>query len=114
MKNDDLSGRGSRLREERKRLGINTQDELAEMIGVKKNTIVRFERHNDAMNTDQLDKLEDCGFDIGYILWGKRSNLDVTMTHDEEKLLSIFRELDDAAKAGLLVIAETYAQQSKK
>lgn len=114
MKNDDLSGRGSRLREERKRLGINTQDELAEMMGVKKNTIVRFERHNDAMNTDQLDKLEDCGFDIGYILWGKRSNLDVTMTHDEEKLLSIFRELDDAAKAGLLVIAETYAQQSKK
>lgn len=37
MKNDDLNTRGTRLRDERKRLGIQTQEELAEILGVKKN-----------------------------------------------------------------------------
>jgi DNA-binding XRE family transcriptional regulator len=36
MKNDDLNTRGTRLRDERKRLGIQTQEELAEILGVKR------------------------------------------------------------------------------
>ncbi len=47
MKNDDLNTRGTRLRDERKRLGIQTQEELAEILGVKKNSIGRFEKHNE-------------------------------------------------------------------
>lgn len=39
MKNDDLLNRGERLKEERRRLGINTQDELAEIMNVKKNSV---------------------------------------------------------------------------
>ena len=70
MKNDDLSDRGERLKEERRRLGMNTQDELAEILNVKKNSVVRYEKHNAALDTDQLDLLEDHGFNIAYILWG--------------------------------------------
>lgn len=36
MKNDDFLNRGERLKEERKRLDIKTQDELAEILGVKR------------------------------------------------------------------------------
>ena len=36
MKNGDFSNRGERLKEERKRLGIGTQDELAEILNVKR------------------------------------------------------------------------------
>ncbi|MDR8085519.1 XRE family transcriptional regulator, partial [Acinetobacter baumannii] len=46
MKNDDLSTRGSRLRDERKRLGFNNQEDLADILNVKKNSVVRYEKHN--------------------------------------------------------------------
>lgn len=36
MKNDDLSTRGSRLRDERKRLGFNNQEDLADILNVKR------------------------------------------------------------------------------
>lgn len=49
MKNDDFLNRGERLKEERKRLDIKTQDELAEILGVKKNSVVRYEKHNDPL-----------------------------------------------------------------
>lgn len=116
MKNDDFSSRGARLREERKRLGINTQDELAEIIGLAKNSVNRFESKNHALNTDHLDKLEDYGFDISFILWGRRKeqlNVD-DLPEDEAKLLNLYRSLGYEAKKGLLLIAETYAQQSRK
>ncbi|MDR6540140.1 plasmid maintenance system antidote protein VapI [Acinetobacter bereziniae] len=51
-------------------MGIVTQDELAEIIGVAKNSIGRFEKHNESLNTDYLDCLQERGFDIQYILWG--------------------------------------------
>lgn len=67
MKNDDFETRGTRLRDERKRLGIQTQEELAEILGVKKNSIGRFEKHNEPLNTDYLDKLETHGFNIHFM-----------------------------------------------
>jgi DNA-binding XRE family transcriptional regulator len=73
MKNDDLNTRGTRLRDERKRLGIQTQEELAEILGVKKNSIGRFEKHNEPLNTDYLDKLEAEG--LIFILFYGVNNL---------------------------------------
>ncbi|RFF22773.1 helix-turn-helix domain-containing protein [Acinetobacter sp. JW] len=115
MKNDDFFNRGERLKEERKRLDIKTQDELAEIIGVAKNSISRYEKHNAPLSTDQLDKLEDHGFDISFILWGRRKeqlNVD-DLPEDEAKLLNLYRSLGYEAKKGLLLIAETYVQQSR-
>lgn len=113
MKNDDFSNRGVRLKEERKRLGINTQDELAEILGVAKNSIGRFEKHNAPLDTDYLDRLEDNGFDIEYILWGRRKvDFSGSLTDEEQTLLSIYRGLDEGARKGLIVIAQTYAGQS--
>lgn len=116
MKNDDFFTRGERLKEERKRLGVNTQDDLAELLGLKKNSIVRFEKHNDPMTTEMLDKLEDHGFDIGYLLWGKRflkpeADIISELSTDERAILSMFRELDEHAQKGLLAITKTYTEQ---
>lgn len=114
MKNDDLNNRGTRLRDERKRLGINTQDELAEILKVKKNSIVRYEKHNAPLDMDQLDLLEDHGFNIEFILWGSTEIKSSDLPEDEINLLNLYRALDLDAKKGLLLIADTYAQQSKK
>ena len=113
MKNDDFFNRGERLKEERKRLDIKTQDELAEILGVRKNSVVRYEKHNDPLNTDQLDKLEDHGFNIAYILWGTKKQITTDLSDAEQKLLSIYRDMNEKSQDGLILIAETYAKQFK-
>ena len=111
MKNDDLNNRGTRLRDERKRLGINTQDELAEILKVKKNSIVRYEKHNAPLDMDQLDLLEDHGFNIPFILWGtlelKKSELD----DNENKLIQLYRDTRPEMRAGLMSLVETFHTQ---
>ena len=111
MKNDDLNNRGTRLRDERKRLGINTQEELAEILGVKKNSIGRFEKHNEPLNTDYLDKLEDHGFNIAYILWGTSDVKNSELSEEELKLITLYRQTREEMRSGLVSLVETYANQ---
>ena len=113
MKNDDLCNRGERLKEERRRLGINTQDELAEILNVKKNSVVRYEKHNAALDTDQLDLLEDHGFNIAYILWGTKVVKNSELSDDEVKLIQLYRQTREEMRQGLMSLVETYAKQFK-
>lgn len=113
MKNDDFKNRGTRLRDERKRLGINTQEELAEILGVKKNSIGRFEKHNEPLNTDYLDKLEDHGFNIAYILWGTSDVKNSELSEEELKLITLYRQTREEMRSGLVSLVETYANQFK-
>lgn len=113
MKNDDLSNRGERLKEERRRLGIKTQDELAEIMGVAKNSIGRFEKHNEPLNTDYLDRLEDHSFNIAYILWGTTEVKNSDLSDDEVKLIQFYRQTHEEMRQGLVSLVETYANQFK-
>lgn len=113
MKNDDFLNRGSRLRDERNRLGIKTQEELAEILNVKKNSIVRYEKHNAPLDTDQLDKLEDHGFNIAYILWGSAEVKNSELSNEEVNLIELYRSTREEMRAGLLSLVETYARQFK-
>lgn len=113
MKNDDLSNRGERLKEERRRLGINTQDEMAEILNVKKNSVVRYEKHNAALDTDQLDLLEDHGFNIAYILWGTKEVKNSELSDEEVKLIQLYRQTREEMRQGLVSLVETYANQFK-
>jgi transcriptional regulator with XRE-family HTH domain len=113
MKNDDLNTRGTRLRDERKRLGIQTQEELAEILGVKKNSIGRFEKHNEPLNTDYLDKLEAHGFNIHFILWGEQPVKSGELSEAEVKLIELYRQTREEMRGGLVSLIETYANQFK-
>lgn len=113
MKNDDLNTRGTRLRDERKRLGIQTQEELAEILGVKKNSIGRFEKHNEPLNTDYLDKLEAHGFNIHFILWGEKPVKSGELSDTEVKLIELYRQTREEMRGGLVSLIETYANQFK-
>lgn len=113
MKNDDLLSRGERLKEERRRLGINTQDELAEILNVKKNSIVRYEKHSAALDTDQLDLLEDHDFNIAYILWGTKEVKNTELSEQEVKLVELHRQTREEMRNGLISLVETYASQFK-
>lgn len=113
MKNDDFLNRGSRLRDERNRLGIKTQEDLAEILNVKKNSIVRYEKHNAPLDTDQLDKLEDHGFNIAYILWGNTEVKNSELSEEEIKLITFYRQTREEMREGLISLVETYANQFK-
>lgn len=113
MKNDDFLDRGRRLREERKRLGMDSQDSLAEILGVKKNSIVRYEKHNAPLDTNQLDILKDHGFDVDFILWGTSHKYPVStdLTDEESQFLTLYRKTKPEMRIGLVTMAKAYAEQ---
>lgn len=60
---------GSRLREERERLGLSQAD-LAEKAGVHRNTQARYENDRGSLPTGYVMTLANLGFDVDYILHG--------------------------------------------
>ena len=62
---------GSRLREERNRLGL-TQSELAESGGVRRVTVYLYEKGDRTPTLEFLDRLRHCGVSFEYVLWGQR------------------------------------------
>lgn len=106
--NDELLMSGVRLKQERKRLNIATQEELAVILGVKKNSIVRYEKHNDPLRQDHLIRLRDKGFDINYIVFGEKCS---EPSDDNLKLIALFNSIPDENKTGLMEIVSQYAKQ---
>ena len=66
-----LPGFGDRLREERKRLGLN-QDEFAERAGIKRLAQLQYEKEIREPRTSYLAALGAIGVSLGYVLFGKR------------------------------------------
>ena len=64
-------GFGQRLRDERVRLTF-TQDQLAEKLNVKQQTIYKYEKNITAPDTTVLYDLLELGFDISYLVLGHR------------------------------------------
>lgn len=62
-----------RIREERKRLGYNSQTEAADACGVKKQQWGRYERGEQSMSPKVLASFGELGADTSYILTGIRS-----------------------------------------
>ncbi len=63
---------GARLREERKRLGLN-QTELALLGGVVKFTQINYEKDERTPDVDYLLKLQNAGVDAYFLLTGQRT-----------------------------------------
>lgn len=62
---------GSRLSEERKRLGIS-QERLAAIAGVAKNTAINWEKGASSPTASALNALSESGVDAIYVLTGRR------------------------------------------
>lgn len=84
---------GERLKEERKRLGMN-QTEFALLGGVVKFTQINYEKGDNSPNLDYLAKLEAAGVDAYYILTGKH-----TPAPTSEQLLPFPQRLERMVQA---------------
>lgn len=118
MVNVNFSGRGARLKAERKRVGVKTQEDLASLMSVTKQTVVRFEVHGDPMNVQHLDVLSAHGFDVPYILWGDAKSQmmggESSQGNDnvhEDRLITAYRQTREEMREGLVVMVENFAKQ---
>ena len=91
------------LIEERNRLNLKAKD-VAEFVGVAITTQSNYEQGKRSPDAVYLAKLTDLGFDINYVLTGKRDQL--ILTTREKMLLELFRQAPETVQnhiiAGLL------------
>lgn len=87
-----------RLQEERLRLGF-TQEEFAEIGGVKRRAQINYESGERCPDGYYFSAIAAAGADVQYILTGIRSS--AALTPDEQALLAGYRALDARGKAGV-------------
>ncbi|WP_219136391.1 helix-turn-helix domain-containing protein [Janthinobacterium sp. UMAB-60] len=92
-----------RLKEERKRLGLN-QDEFAALGGVKKGAQFNYENGSRSPDADYLAAVAAAGVDVLYLLTGQVSA--TGLPDDESELLIGYRKLDLRGKARVLGVVE--------
>ncbi|WP_069267643.1 helix-turn-helix domain-containing protein [Paraburkholderia nodosa] len=90
-----------RLRQERRRLGLN-QAELASAGGVQKHAQLNYEKGTRHPDASYLAGIAEAGVDVLYLLTGRRSDPSiVALDPDEERLLVGYRELKPREKRGV-------------
>ena len=90
---------GQRLKEERLKNQLS-QEDLADKLDVKKNTVWNWENEKSYPNALQIMDFLDFGFDVQYILTGKRQVSD--NLNDEEFALIPFFDVEVSAGFGAL------------
>jgi len=100
-RNGNMNGLGTRLREERERLGM-TQRVFGDIGGVEPNAQGKYESGERTPRADYLAALAASGVDALYVLNGVRTPAPLDcLSADETGLLSALRRLPEADKAAL-------------
>ena len=89
---------GERLRTERERLGY-TELQIAQLLGVPLQTYQKYEEGQEDPGIFRMPRLNDCGFDILFIITSERHN----PIEEENKLLARFRELSNRGRNSIFM-----------
>lgn len=113
-----MSGIGSRLRQERERLGLS-QKAFGEIGGVEANAQGKYENGDRAPKADYLSRVAARGVDVLYVLTGTPTpTLTDNLSQIEEKVLVSYRTLhkedQDAIRRLTVTLAELSAAQATK
>jgi len=107
---------GSRLAEERKRLGLN-QDGFATRLGIARSSQVNYETNKRSPDADYLTSSAAIGVDVLYILTGERIKIarekpdkNNDLRPDEAELLINYRHIPEATRRGLRTVIASCAQ----
>ncbi len=87
---------GTRLREERERLGYSER-QIAQLLGVPLDVYGRFEKGEADPGIFRMPRLGACGFDVLYIITAERH----IAVEEESELLLRFRELSQRGRASI-------------
>jgi transcriptional regulator with XRE-family HTH domain len=94
-------GIGSRLREERERLGLN-QEGFGQLGGVRKQAQLLYEKDERKPDSDYLVAVAAAGVDVLFVLTGRRQSDLPAGDASEQLLLENFRRCSLAARQNLL------------
>ncbi len=113
-----MSGIGSRLRQERERLGLS-QKAFGEIGGVEANAQGKYESGDRAPKADYLSRVAARGVDVLYVLTGQPTPLPLdNLSQVEEKVLGNYRVLQkedqEAINRLTATLAETAAPYTAK
>lgn len=107
---------GSRLREERERIGLN-QTEFAEKCGVKKLAQSNYEKGVRNPDSLYLAAASVIGVDVLYLITGKRSVLAATsevvdreISKEKQALLNAFDEMSPEQRRAILEVGRVISQ----
>lgn len=87
------------LTEERNRLNLKAKD-VAEFVGVAIPTQSNYENGKRSPDAEYLAKLTELGFDINYVLTGKRESL--SLATQEKILIELFRQAPETVQRHIL------------
>lgn len=104
---------GSRLKEERERLGY-TQPAFAEAASAKKRTLIDWEKGVSSPTAVQLSALSEIGVDVMYVVTGLRTMpvQQPALSRREAALVDNFEHLSEEDKRALERTASALAQSS--
>lgn len=91
---------GARVKEERERLEM-TIPEFADAAGVKKNTVIDWQKDVSSPPAARLAALASVGLDVQYVVTGARSS---SLVGEEALLLEGFRKMDAETKRRTLAM----------
>ncbi len=107
-----MSSFSERLREERKRLGLN-QTEMATLAGVLKGAQVNYEAGKRAPDADYLVAIAGAGANVLYILTGAREGpAPEVLTEDEKGMLADYREASGPVRRAARAALQSGASQT--
>lgn len=107
-----MSGIGSRLRQERERLGLS-QKVFGEIGGVEANAQGKYESGGRAPKADYLSRVAERGVDVLYVLTGTATPIQLeNLSHIEEKVLGDYRAMFKEDQDAIRRLTSTLAEHS--
>ncbi|AQT95180.1 MULTISPECIES: helix-turn-helix domain-containing protein [Pseudomonas] len=107
-----MSGIGSRLRQERERLGLS-QKVFGEIGGVEANAQGKYESGGRAPKADYLSRVAEKGVDVLYVLTGVTTPIQLeNLSQIEEKVLGDYRAMFKEDQAAIRRLTSTLAEHS--
>ncbi|HEC54352.1 MAG TPA: XRE family transcriptional regulator [Gammaproteobacteria bacterium] len=107
-----MSGIGSRLRQERERLGLS-QKNFGEIGGVEANAQGKYESGGRAPKADYLSRVAERGVDVLYVLTGTATPIQLeNLSHIEEKVLGDYRAMFKEDQDAIRRLTSTLAEHS--
>ncbi|ATU46292.1 hypothetical protein CS557_12695 [Acinetobacter junii] len=94
--------RGNRLKSERKRMGL-TQKAAAEVVDMKEQSWVRFEKRGEPFDLRVIQALEEIGFDMMFVVFGiKKDDSLETVKPEHFEILRLFNQADENKQAKII------------
>ena len=107
-----MSGIGSRLRQERERLGLS-QKVFGEIGGVEANAQGKYESGGRVPKADYLSRVAERGVDVLYVLTGVITPIQLkNLSQIEEKVLGDYRAMFKEDQAAIRRLTSTLAEHS--